>query len=66
MAAEGDGLAPQTLEVTQHKRGPLLDMLLAPMTGRLTFAEVVDWVLDKNQSSAESSLAELQEHRTHI
>ena len=66
MAAEGDGLDPQTLEDAQHRRGPLLDMLLAPMTGSLTFMEVVNWVLDKNQSNAESSLAELQEPLTQI
>ena len=28
MAAAGDVLTPQTLEATQHERGPLLDMLL--------------------------------------
>ena len=66
MVAEGDELSSQTMEVTQHRRGPLLDMLLAPMTGSLTFSEVVDWVLDENRPSAESSLAELQGHHTQI
>ena len=66
MAAEGDQIASQTLEAAQHRRGPLLDLLLAPMTGSLTFAEVVDRVLDENRRREESSLAELQGHRTWI
>ena len=66
MAAEGDGLFPQTLEVAQHRQGPLLDLLLAPMMGSLTFAEVVDCVLDENWCREESSLAELHGHHTHI
>ena len=66
MAAEGDQIASQTLEAAQHRRGPLVDLLLAPMTGSLTFAEVVDWVLDKNQRRKESLLAELQGRCTRI
>ena len=66
MAAEGDEIASQTLEATQHRKCPLLDLLLAPMTGSLTFAEVVDHVLDENQHRAESSLADLQGHRAQI
>ena len=66
MAAEGDEIASQTLEATQHRKGPLLNLLLAPMTGSLTFAEVVDHVLDENWCRAESLLAELQGHRTRI
>ena len=48
MAVEGDQIASQTLEATRHRRAPLVDLLLAPMMGSLTFAEVVDWVLDEN------------------
>ena len=66
MAAEGDQIASQTLEAARHRRGPLLDLLLAPMTSSLTFAEVVDRVLDENWCREESSLAELQGHRTRI
>ena len=66
MAVEGDQIASQTLEAAQHRRGPLVDLLLAPMTGNLTFVEVVDWVLDENQHREESSLAELQGHHTQI
>ena len=58
--AEGDQIASQTLEATQHRKGPLVDLLLAPMTGNLTFTEVVDWVLDENRCREESLLAELQ------
>ena len=66
MVAEGDEIASQTLEATQHRKGPLLDLLLAPMMGSLTFVEVVDRVLDENWHRAESSLAELQGCRTRI
>ena len=66
MVVEGDEIASQTLEATQHRKGPLLDLLLAPMTGSLTFAEVVDRVLDKNWHRAESSLADLQGHHAQI
>ena len=48
MSAEGDGMASQTLEVKQHGRGPLVDLLLAPMMSSLTFAEVVECVLNEN------------------
>ena len=43
-----------------------MDLLLTPMMGNLTFAEVVDQVLDKNQCREESSLADLQGCRTWI
>ena len=66
MAAEGDEIASQTLEATRHRKGPLLDLLLAPMMGSLTFAEVVDRVLDENQHREESSLAELQGCHTQV
>ena len=66
MAAEGDEIASQTLEAAQHRKGPLLDLLLAPMMGSLTFAEVVDCVLDENRHMAESSLADLRGHRAQI
>ena len=66
MAAEGDQIASRTLEATRHRRGPLLDLLLAPMTGSLTFGEVVDRVLDENWYREESLLAELHGCRTQI
>ena len=66
MVAEGDELALQTLEVKRHGRGPLLDQLLAPMMSSLTFAEVVECVLAKNQHRAESSLDDLQGCRAQI
>ena len=62
MALEGDQIASQTLEVTRHRRDPLLDLLLAPMMGSLTFTEVVDWALDENHHREESLLAELHGH----
>ena len=66
VAAEKDQNASQTLEAARHQRGPLVDLLLAPMMGNLTFAEVVGWVLDENQCHEESSLANLQGHCTRI
>ena len=66
MAAEGDEIASQILEAARHRKGPLLDLLLAPMTGSLTFTEVVDHVLDENRCREESLLAELHGHHTQI
>ena len=66
MVAEGDQIASQTLEAARHRRGPLLDLLLAPMTGSLTFTEVVDCILDENWCREESLLAKLQGHHTRI
>ena len=65
-AAEKDHITSQTLEAARHKRGPLVDLLLAPMMGNLTFAEVVGRILDENQCHEERSLADLQGHRTRI
>ena len=64
--AEKDQITSQTLEAAQHRKGPLVDLLLAPMTGNLTFAEVVGRVLDENRHHEESSLADLQGHHTRI
>ena len=66
MAAEGDETASQTLEVTRHGRGPLLDLLLAPRTSSLMFAEVVECVLAENWHRVESSLDDLQGHRAQL
>ena len=66
MAVEEVQIASQTLEAARHRRGPLVDLLLAPMTGNLTFAEVVDRVLDENRCREECSLAELQGCHTQI
>ena len=41
MAAAEDGAASLSLDVTQHSRGRLLDLLLAPRTSSLTFEEDV-------------------------
>ena len=57
---EGDQIASQTLEAARHRKGPLVDLLLAPMMGNLTFTEVVDRVLDENWHREESSPAYLQ------
>ena len=64
MATDGDETASLSLEVTQHERGPLLELLLAPMMSSLTFEEVVQCVLAENRHRVESSLDNLQEHST--
>ena len=66
MAAEGDETASQTLEAAWHGRGPLLDLLLAPMMSSLTFVEVVECVLAENWHRVESSLGDLQWHCTQL
>ena len=66
MSAEGDGMASQTLEVERHGRGSLVDLLLAPMTSSLTFAEVVECVLNENWHRAESLLDNLRGHHARI
>ena len=60
MVADGDGIVSQTMEVAWHGRGSLLELLLGPMTGSLTFAEVVDHVMTKNRHRAECSLIDVR------
>ena len=66
MAVDGDETASLSLEAARHERGPLLELLLAPMTSSLTFAEVVECVLAENQHREESSLDDLQGHRAQL
>ena len=60
MAADEDEITSQTMEVAWHGRGPLLELLLAPMMSSLMFMEVVECVLAKNQHRVEHSLSDLQ------
>ena len=66
MSTAGDAMASETLEVTWHGRGPLLELLLGPMMSPLTFAEVVECVLNENRHRTESSLDDLWGHRAWI
>ena len=66
MAADGDETASLSLEAAQHGRGPLLELLLAPMTSSLTLAEVVQCVLAENWHRVKSSLDDFQEHRSQL
>ena len=66
MVADGDEIASQTMEVTWHGRGPLLELLLGPMMSGLTFMEVVERVLTENQHRAECSLIDLWGRRARI
>ena len=66
MAADGDETASLSLEAAQHRRGPLLELLLAPMMSSLTFAEVVACVLAEIQHRVESSLDNLRGHHAQL
>ena len=66
MAANGDGEASYSLEVTQHGRGPLVEFLLALQASSLTFEEVIDRVLVENRYKIESSLDNIQELRAQL
>ena len=66
MAADGDEIASETMEVTRHGRGSLLELLLGPITSSLMFAEVVERILAENQHRVERSLNELRVHHTQI
>ena len=59
-------MASQTLEAMRHTQGSLLDLFLTPMMSHLTFKEVVNRVLYKNQCDAQSSLNNLRAHCAHI
>ena len=60
MSLRGDEMTSKTLEALQHHLGPLLKSFLAPTTSSLTFHEVVDRVLHKNQHDAECCLENLR------
>ena len=66
MVADGDEAASQSLEAARHGRGPLLDLLLAPMMSSLTFVEVVECVLAENWHRGESLLDDLQGRRAQL
>ena len=66
MSARGDRMASETLEASRHSQGPLLDLFLTPMMSNLTFQEVVDHVLYKNQHGAQCSLDDLRAHHARI
>ena len=62
MAVEGKGLASETLEVSQHHLGLLLESFLTPRTSNLTFQEVVDCILNENSRASQQSLHYLRGH----
>ena len=65
MAAEGEGMASETLEASQHRQGPLLESFLTLRMSNLTFQEVVDCILNENRHASERSLHYLQARHTH-
>ena len=66
MATDGAETTSWSLEAAQHRRGPLLDLLLAPKMSSLTFAEVVECVLAENRHRVESLLDDLQGCRAQL
>ena len=66
MATDRDETASLSLEVTWHGRGPLLELLLAPMMSSFTFMEVVECVLAENWHRVECSLDNLQGHHAQL
>ena len=59
-------MASETLKASRHCLGPLLESFLAPTMSNLTFREVVDRVLHKNQCDAERRLEDLRACRAQI
>ena len=59
-------MASETLDASWHNQGPLLDLFLTPMTGNLTFQEVVDRVLYENRCRAQRSLDDLRARHAYI
>ena len=59
-------MASETLEALWHNQGPLQDLFLTLMMGNLTFQEVVNRVLYKNQCQAQRSLNDLRARHAHI
>ena len=65
MAVEGEGMASETLEASQHRLGSLLESFLTQRMSNLTFQEVVDCVLNENRRASQQSLHYLGGHRAH-
>ena len=60
MTTAGDREASYSWDTFKHGKGPLVEFLLAPQAGNLTFEEVVHWVLGENWDKMESSLDHVQ------
>ena len=65
MAMEGEGMASETLEASQHHLGLLLESFLTPRMSNLTFQEVVDCILNENRQASQQSLHYLRGRRAH-
>ena len=62
MAVGGDQSASETLDVSRHSLGHLLESLLIPTTHDLTFQEVVARCLYENWRDAQRHLDDLMRH----
>ena len=62
MAKRGDEMASETLDVSQHCLGHLLESFLVPATHDLSFSEVVVHCLYENQCDAQHRLNDLVMH----
>ena len=65
MAMEGEGMASETLEASQHCLGTLLESFLTLRMGNLTFQEVVDCIMNENWQASQQLLHYLRGCRTH-
>ena len=63
MDMEGEGMASETLEASQHHLGLLLESFLTLRMSNLTFQEVVDCVLNENQRASQQLLHYLRGRR---
>ena len=66
MAVGGDQSASETLDVSRHCLGRLLESLLIPTTHDLTFREVVARCLYENQRDAQRHLDDLVRHHNQV
>ena len=66
MAVGGDQLASETLDVSRHCLGPLLESFLIPTTHDLMFREVVARCLYENWRDAQRCLDNLIRHRNQV
>ena len=66
MAVGGDQSASETLDVSRHCLGRLLESFLIPTTHDLTFREVVAHCLYENRHDAQHRLDDLIRHRNRV
>ena len=66
MSIRGDEVASETLDVSQHCLGCLLESFLVPATHGLSFREVVAWCLYENWRDSQHQLDDLITHHNRV